>query len=287
MKIKMCLPSILLLTSAFHAHAAEPFASVEPLTPAQSQRLLVMGTAVGELVYAFGYGDSVVARDISCEFPEAIQAKPAIGYFRQVAAEGVLSMQPSAILSTEAAGPPNVIQQLKASGLPVHLFSDEPDLDTLRNKIWKMGALFDAPERAGELVEKLDNELAAIPQREAEPASVLFLLSPPGSDRLLAAGSGTAADAMIRLAGGKNAFADLRGFRPIASELIAARRPEIVLMPSSAEAASYNLSVGNTAIDRLVEQGHTRIVRIDLAETLAFGIRTGEAAANLHSAMYE
>ena len=275
---------LLALGAQLNAQAAP--ATVTALSSSESERLVVLGTAIGELVYAFDRGDSIVARDLSCEFPSEIQAKPAVGYYRQIAAEGVLAVQPSAILSTEAAGPPTAMKQLKASGLPVHTFSATADIGSLRSNIAKMGQVLDDAERAKQLLEQLDADLAGIPEAPEASASVLFLLSPPGSDRLLAAGAGTAADKMIHLAGGTNAFADLSGYQPIASELIAARRPSIVLLPSADSVASDESTVGHTAIDRLVTRGESRIVRIDLAETLAFGIRTGSAAARLHQAFY-
>jgi iron complex transport system substrate-binding protein len=261
--------------------------TLAPLTPKQTERILVLGTAVGELVYAFERGDSVVARDISCEFPEAIQSKPAVGYFRQIGAEGILSMRPSVILTTEAAGPPNTISLLKSSGIPIHKFSASPELDALRANIRKMGQLLDAPERSAELIDNLNAALDSIPVMQREPVEVLFLLSPPGSDRLLAAGSDTAADTMIRLAGGTNAFADMRGYQPVSAELIIQRRPGIILLPGDADVSASPSSSGHASIDQLVSRQGSRIIYIDLAEKLAFGIRTGEAAASLHRAFYE
>jgi iron complex transport system substrate-binding protein len=274
--------SLLLLCPAL-AHAKQ-----EPaLSAGERERLLVMGTAIGELVYAFGLGDSVVARDVSCEFPPEIESKPAIGYFRQVSAEGILSMRPTAILSTDAAGPPNVLEQLRKSGVALHLFSAKPEITQLHENIHRMGELLHAPERAEAIVAQLNADLAAIPERPDEPIPVLFLLSPPGSDRLLAAGAGTAAHTMIELAGAENAFPDLKGYRPVSSEVIAERRPAVILLPANDAAMSAEASAGHAVVDRLVASGETRLVRIDLAETLAFGPRTGQAAADLHRRIYE
>lgn len=41
---------------------------------------------------------------------------PKFGYQRQLNAEGILSLRPSAIAGTEEAGPPEVIEQLRSSG---------------------------------------------------------------------------------------------------------------------------------------------------------------------------
>jgi len=276
-----------LIAMAMPSHGAIADAGVEALDADERSRLLVMGTAIGEMVFAFGYGDAVVARDLSCEHPPEIEQKPAVGYFRQISAEGVLSLQPSAILTTEAAGPPNALRQLEASGTPLYFFSAEPKLSSLRENIQRMGQVLGASDRAAGLLRQLDADLASIPEAPKERASVLFLLSPPGSDRLLAAGSDTVADRMIRLAGADNAFADLKGYQPVSSEVIAQRRPDIILLPGGGEAMSADASAGHTVIDRLVEQKHSRVVRIDISDTLAFGVRTGRSARELHDLIYE
>jgi iron complex transport system substrate-binding protein len=260
----------------------------EPLPESARERIVVFGTAVGELVYALGLGHAVVARDLSCEFPEAIREKPAVGYFRQLSAEGVLAQRPSLILGTAASGPPNVVEQLRQSGVPLHLFEDQTDLENLRALIREMGRLLDRSGEAEALIAQLEADLASVPSVADEvKAKVLFLLSPPGSDRLLAAGRDTAAAAMIELAGGRNLFDDFEGYKPLSPEVIANRRPEIILLPRRDGAVSVEEAGGHAVVQGLVASGHSRIVEIDLAEKLAFGIRTGAAAHALHARIYE
>jgi iron complex transport system substrate-binding protein len=284
------LKTLFFLTFVLLAHPAQAKSeqTLEPLPEAARERIVVLGTAVGELVYALGLGDAVVARDLSCEFPEAIQEKPAVGYFRQLSTEGVLSQRPSLILGTAASGPPNVVEQLRQSGVPIHLFDDQPDLESLRRLIREMGELLDRSEQAESLIAQLDADLATVPTvaEEAKP-TVLFLLSPPGSDRLLAAGRDTAATAMIELAGGRNLFADFAGYKPLSPEVIASRRPDVILLPGRDGAVSVEEAGGHAVVRGLVAAGHSRIVEIDLAEKLAFGLRTGEAARALHARIYE
>ena len=251
-------------------------------------RYIALGTAVGEMLYAFGEGDAVIARDSSCQIPAEILDRPAIGYFRAVPVEGVLSMAPSAIFTTDAAGPPNALAQLKASGIPVHKFSSQPTMEALRSNIAKMGKVLDKPDRATELLAGLDADLAAIPTiTKDETAQVLFLLSPPGSGRLLAAGGNTTANKMIHLAGAENAFADMQGYRPVSAEVIADRAPDYIILPgASADGSSSAMEVQHPAIERLVTSGKSRLIKIDLARKLAFGISTGSAAKALHEEIY-
>ena len=98
--------------------------------PAQSQpaadtsRIVTLGGSVTEIVYALGAGDQVVGVDASSVYPEAATEKPSVGYFRQLPAEGVLSLDPSLVLALEGTGPPTVLDQLRSAGVRVEVISD-------------------------------------------------------------------------------------------------------------------------------------------------------------------
>ncbi len=277
-------PLLLLLLAAA---VAGPLPTTTAATE-NEDRYVVLGTAIGEMLYAFGRGEAVVARDSSCQLPAEIEEKPEIGYFRAVPVEGVLAMRPTEIFSTDAAGPPNAVAQLKASGITYHEFSSEPTLDALRTNILRMGKLLDKPDRAEDLLGSLNREILHIPEiADTSRVEVLFLLSPPGSSQLLAAGAGTAAHAMIQLAGGRNVFADMQGYRPVSAELIASHQPDVIFVPRRGDADAASLGAEHAVIDRLVAGGQSRRIEIDLAGTLAFGIRTGHAASALHRKLYQ
>src|SRR5262245_16400055 len=85
-------------------HAAEP--------PA---RIVSIGGAVTEILYALGAEQRVVAVDTTSLYPErALKEKPNVGYMRALSAEGVLGLNPSLILASEGSGPKETIAVLKA-----------------------------------------------------------------------------------------------------------------------------------------------------------------------------
>jgi iron complex transport system substrate-binding protein len=55
----------------------------------------------------------------------------------------------------------------------------------------------------------------------------IFILSHSGSP--MVAGTGTAADALIRFAGGTNAITQFAGYRPLTAEAMASAAPEVLL----------------------------------------------------------
>ena len=60
----------------------------------------------------------LVGVDTTSLYPEAARRLPSVGYARSLSAEGVLSLRPTLIVASEDAGPPAVLRQLSAAGVP-------------------------------------------------------------------------------------------------------------------------------------------------------------------------
>ena len=78
-----------------------------------ASRVVSIGGAVTEIVYALGEEARLVARDTTSNYPPEATALPDVGYIRRLSPEGVMSVRPDLILSEEGAGPP---EALKVSG---------------------------------------------------------------------------------------------------------------------------------------------------------------------------
>ncbi|HET6828991.1 MAG TPA: ABC transporter substrate-binding protein, partial [Ramlibacter sp.] len=65
-------------------------ASALPLAShAAAPRLITVGGAITEVVYALGAQDQLVGTDTTSLFPAAALRTPKVGYMRQLSAEGV------------------------------------------------------------------------------------------------------------------------------------------------------------------------------------------------------
>jgi ABC-type hemin transport system substrate-binding protein len=102
---------------------------------AQEQRVVSVGGAITEIIYALGAEKKLVAVDTTSLHPKAALLLPKVGYMRTLSAEGVLSMRPSLVLATSEAGPPPVIAQLKSAGVKLDIVSADHSFDELRNKV--------------------------------------------------------------------------------------------------------------------------------------------------------
>ncbi|MEM8926463.1 MAG: ABC transporter substrate-binding protein, partial [Actinomycetota bacterium] len=82
------------------------------------ERIIPLDGTVAEVVFALGLGDNVVATDLSATYPDAADALPEIGYQRALSAEPIAAFEPTVLLATEIAGPPEVLDDLRRLGYP-------------------------------------------------------------------------------------------------------------------------------------------------------------------------
>ena len=253
-------------------------------------RVVALGGPVTETVYALGKEALLVGTDSSSVYPEAATKLPQVGYQRTLAAEGIVSLAPELILATDEAGPPAVIEQLRSSGVKIVLVPSEHSVPGAQAKVRAIAAALGCADRG--------EQLAAVIGKEAEEArtllqpwptqpKVLFLYARGGAT-MNVSGAGTAADAMIALAGGRNAATGYEGYKPLTTEGGVAAAPEVILLTSRGLE-----SAGGT--DKLLTQPglsftpaarSKRVVALDDLYLLGFGPRTGAAIRDLARALH-
>lgn len=252
---------------------------------AAAERIVTAGGDLTEIVYALGAGEQVVGADTSSVYPATAAAVPKIGYQRQLPAEGILALTPTLVLVSDEAGPPAALAQLRDAGVRVEVVGADDTPAGAAVKIRRVAALLDRAAAGEQLVAAMDAALAqARADRAADPTQprVLFLYA-RGPGTLLVAGRHTPADAMIALAGGRNAAAALDGFKPLTAEAAVAAQPDVVLMLArgvdslgGADAVWQQPGLAQTP----AAQGR-RLVTMDDLYLLGFGPRLGEAVREL------
>jgi iron complex transport system substrate-binding protein len=255
------------------------------------QRVIVVGGAIAEIVYALGKADSLVATDTTCTFPAQASALPKVGYQRTLSAEGLLSFQPTQILASAEAGPASALEQASKMGVRLVTFAESHDVESVRNKILGTARALDAAAAGRTLLERFDGQWTQVTQSVArtqqKPLRVLFLLN-PGGNQPMVAGRHTAADAMLKYAGASNAIQDFAGYRTLSPEALAACQPDVVLTTDDTLQASggqQNLLTG--AGFQLTPAGRNgRIVAMDTLFLLGFGPRLPDAVAELHRRLF-
>lgn len=208
-------------------------ANARTVAPLSSPRLITVGGSLTEVVFLLGAEAQLVGTDSTSLYPLAAQRTPKVGYMRQLSAEGVLSLRPSALITTSEAGPPAVMAQLRASGVPLHVVPVSYNWDEVRRKVQQVGLAAQRPVQAQALWQQLDAQWQRVQARRqaasarAEGPRVLFILAHGGSP--MVSGQGTAAAAMIELSGARNALSGFNGYRPLTAEAVVSVAPDFVL----------------------------------------------------------
>lgn len=277
--------SVLPLAVLLIVRATGPAAAQE-----NPQRIVSIGGSLTEIVYALGEEDRLIARDSTSVFPPEALELPDVGYMRALSPEGVLSVDPDLILTLEGAGPVEAMSVIKSASVPVEVVAEVYDREGVLAKIEAVGEALDVKGRADALAAEADAELAAAEKAAAaveKKARVLFILSLQGG-RIMASGTGTAADGMIALAGGENAITGYTGYKQLTDEAIITAAPDLILMmerggdldPAEEDIATH------PALSATPAGRNGRILRMDGAYLLGFGPRAGRAALDLHAALY-
>lgn len=255
-----------------------------------SQRLVSIGGALTEIVYALGAGADLVGVDTTSTFPEAARTLPQVGYARALSAEGVLALAPSRILATEDAGPPAVLRQLSAAGVPLSVLPARHRFEGMLERVRRVGEFTGRTVQAGQLTQRLHTEWQAVRQKidshSGRPPRVLFLLTHNPSQAMVS-GRDTQADAMLAYAGAVNVIDGFSGYKPLTPEVVIAARPDAVLLTEQGLRAAG----GPAGVLRLPGLAQTpagraqRIVALEAMFLLGFGPRLPAAVQALDGAL--
>ena len=253
-------------------------------------RLVTISGAITEVVYALGAEGQLVGTDTTSLYPAAALKTPKVGYLRQLSAEGVLSLKPDAVIATTEAGPPVVLDQLRGAGVQVELVKSEYTWDDVRAKVQAVGRAARREAQARELQAKLDAEWAQVGQQVAASKGpkprVLFILSHGPSPQV--AGQGTAADALIRFAGGVNAMSGFTGYRPMTAEAMPSAAPDVILTTDQGIEALGGLEKFWQRPELALTPAYKRraVVSLDALLLLGFGPRLPQAVREVHQRLY-
>ncbi|GAP38056.1 heme/hemin ABC transporter substrate-binding protein [Piscinibacter sakaiensis] len=268
------------------AALALPAASLRAQPP--RQRIVTVGGALTEIVYALGAEAALVGVDTTSLYPAAAQRLPSVGYARALSAEGVLSLAPTLLLHSQEAGPPAVLSQLAAARLPMERLDLDHRIEGLLAAARRVGRLTGHADAGERLATRLEAEfgqaLSRVAARRggAAPPRVLFVLS-HSLAQVRIAGRDTAADAMIGLAGGRNALGDATGYKPLSPEAAIAAAPEVILCTEQGLQAAGGIDglLQAPGLAATPAGRARRVVAMDALLLLGFGPRLPQAVATL------
>lgn len=253
-------------------------------------RIVSIGGAVTEILYALGLEDRIVGVDTTSVYPAAaLRDKPNVGYMRQLSAEGVLGLNPSLVFAMQGSGPKETMEVLGAAKVPLIVVPEIHSEDGLLDKVRLVGHAMGVDARAACLTAAVTTDLKQLRELRAKvtkPVRVMFVMSLL-SGRAMVAGQKTAANEIITLSGGVNAIDGYDGYKIISDEAIVAAKPDVVLAIQrgkdtlEAEAVYRHPGFALTPV-----AANRTFISMEGLYLLGFGPRTAAAAHDLSIKLY-
>ncbi len=196
-------------------------------------RIVSLAPNLTEIVFLLGRQDRLVGVTRFCNYPPEAARLPKVGGIVDPDVERIVAARPDLVLCTTDGNPKERVKALEELGIPC--FATAPqDLAAVFRTIEEVGVLLGVPEKAR-------REAAALRARAARIAGlpgggpvprVLFAVS---TSPVIAAGSGTFMDELVRTAGGVNAASSYSGRYPrLSIEDLIAAAPDVIFIASMA-----------------------------------------------------
>ena len=92
------------------------------------KRIVTIGSAVTEIVFALGERSNVVAIDLTSIYVDGAEGLTNVGYMRALSTEGVLAQAPDLMCVSSDSGPLEVLDACAPSGIPFALIPHVPPM---------------------------------------------------------------------------------------------------------------------------------------------------------------
>lgn len=277
------LPASLLAIEPAKATLLTPETSTT-LPASMRTRLVCIGGTITEILYALGADSSIVGIDSTSNYPpQALKEKANIGYMRQVSPEGVLSLNPSLVLVMRDSGPASALNQIAQAPVPMIYVDATSTAEAVVGRVLFLGQLMGLKAQSDRFAEKIKQDftqLAAFRAQRKNTPKVMFVLTAMGNQAMVG-GAGTAADSIIKLAGGQNAAANTRGYVMTGAESIISMAPDVILTMQHGGAPLPDNLLKMPGFINTPAGAKNASIAMDGELLLGFGPRTPEAGLSL------
>lgn len=256
------------------------------------ERVISAGGSISEWLVAVGAEQQLVGVDTTSLHPQSLQALPSVGYQRQLAAEGVLTLQPQVLFGSDEMGPPPVLQQLRSAGVQIETLPVDANMLAVSQAVRRIGAVLARSEQAEQALSAFKQGIWQQQQKLAlidGAAPRVLLVFSVGHGNPLTAGTNTVGDWLIKQAGGEN-LAVHAGFKALSSESMLALNPQVIIV---ADRHNQGLAVLESILSHAAALQYSdavknkRIVALDPTLLVGgLGPRLPEQIAQLMDAFY-
>ena len=253
------------------------------------KRIVSLSGSLTEIVDALGLGANLVAVDVTSDYPGYVKEIPKVSKNRSITAEGIASFRPDIVLGFEGEVSAAVLAQFKTLNISCVLFKQEFSEAGLTGLVRKVGQALNVTTKGNQVADQLSKDLkSAIAKGKSNKATKMMFVYARGAGAMSVSGSGTAVDAVIKLAGAQNVMKGFTGYKTYNTEALVQANPEVILL------FDFGMSSlgGKEAILKLPGVNLTtagknkRVIAMDASLLNGFSMRLPQAIQQLHEKLF-
>lgn len=267
------------------------------VTVTDTSRILALDLpgAISRTLIGLGYGDKLVGRTISSTEKQLAHLPVVTENGHTLNAEAILSLQPTVIIADRSVGPPEALDQLRASGIPLILINPDHSIDTIDDMIGTIAHAVGADEAGKALAERtqksIDDALAQIKEWTPEtPLDTAFLYVRGTAGVFFILGQDEGAAALIEAVGARDVAGanGIRGVSPANAESLVTLNPEVIFVMTSGLESTEGLPglLARPGVAETRAGQKQRIIAIPDGLSLSFGPQTGDTLLAIARALY-
>ena len=250
-----------------------------------SSRIAIAGGSLTEIVYLIGLEDRIVATDTTSVYPESAQDFPSIGYVRALSTEGVLSIEPTLLLSEDDAGPPHVMKQLADLGVTIRTVPEERTAQGIIDKVLCVATILAVEEeKQASLKRLLEKDVARLDSTREQLTGVRATIIFGINDGVpTVGGTGTSGHSLLAMIGARNTFEEVSGWKPVSLESMVEANPQVLVVPQRAmDISGGQKGIVDSKSIQMTEAGKKeQFIIADTMALLGFGPQTLSTAADV------
>ncbi len=250
-------------------------------------RIISLSPTNTEILFAIGAGNRVVGVTEYCNYPEEAKEKPVIGGVSTVSIEKVVSLEPDLVLGDELNGK-ETFGRLEELNITV-VGLNPVNISEIMDDIMLVGRITGEETNATALVANMTQRMEEIKNktRDVKRPTVAQIT---WHDPIWVAGGGTVQNELIKIAGGENAFSDIKDWHTVSLEEFIDRNPDVIIVSvghgaAGTEPYKYILSEERLKVVKAVK--NDRVYAIDADVISRAGPRIVNATETVHGYLYE
>ena len=250
-------------------------------------RVTVAGGSITEIMYMIDAEDSIIAVDLTSNFPERARNHPQIGYVRALSAEGILSLDPTLIIGENDMGPPAVLEQINRTGVEIVIVPEDHSVKGVKSKVECVAKILNKDIEAQQLFsDKLDpaiEKLTKASEKVSEKGTKAIFILGLQSGSPLIGGMETSANGLIKMIGAENVLSSFEGWKPVGTESILMAEPDVILISKRGLSSFGDIEAlrKHPALALTPAAKNNNIIAMDGMAMLGFGPRTIFSALNI------